>query len=194
MRRHPHAIALSRRRGPPWQRHRRGKDAEHLAAFDFGGDRRDRKGFRPEAVRAPARKRRVADLLRSGSSWPRRDRFSPKRTNSIGLGSSKSAVGGELVLGCFEDLAPYFAPALHPRLFRTLSGSECRRSRRDVRDAWAAAGDAAIDLGLSYDLGLPSHFARILLHELQPACAVAGRPCPGGPTSRSAWRTSPPIR
>jgi len=28
--------------------------------------------------------------------------------------------------------------------------------------------DSAIDLGLSYDLGLPSHFARILLHELRP--------------------------
>jgi DNA-binding transcriptional LysR family regulator len=30
----------------------------------------------------------------------------------ISLGSSKSAVSGELVLGCFEDLAPFFAPAL----------------------------------------------------------------------------------
>src|SRR5438552_3504292 len=30
----------------------------------------------------------------------------------VGLGSGKSAVGGELVLGCFEDLAPFFAPAL----------------------------------------------------------------------------------
>src|SRR5689334_8507865 len=29
-------------------------------------------------------------------------------------------------------------------------------------------GDAAIDLGLTYDLGLPAHFARILLHELRP--------------------------
>src|SRR5438309_1525246 len=29
-----------------------------------------------------------------------------------GLGSRDADVGGELVLGCFEDLAPYFAPAL----------------------------------------------------------------------------------
>lgn len=86
----------------------------------------------------------------------------------MSLGSGNSAVGGELVLGCFEDLAPYFAPGLirafcerHPSVdvivrdetFETLG-------RRLV--------DAAIDLGLSYDLGLPSHFARILLHELRP--------------------------
>jgi DNA-binding transcriptional LysR family regulator len=86
----------------------------------------------------------------------------------MSLGSGNSVVGGELVLGCFEDLAPYFAPGLirafserHPSVdvivrdetFETLG-------RRLV--------DAAIDLGLSYDLGLPSHFARILLHELRP--------------------------
>lgn len=86
----------------------------------------------------------------------------------MSLGSGNSAIGGELVLGCFEDLAPYFAPGLirafserHPEVavivrdetFETLG-------RRLV--------DAAIDLGLSYDLGLPAHFARILLHELRP--------------------------
>ncbi|WP_027058217.1 LysR family transcriptional regulator [Mesorhizobium loti] len=100
----------------------------------------------------------------------------------MSLGSGKSAIGGELVLGCFEDLAPYFAPGLirafserHPSVdvivrdetFETLG-------RRLV--------DAAIDLGLSYDLGLPTHFARILLHELRPHAllpaghALADRP------------------
>ena len=100
----------------------------------------------------------------------------------MALGSGDSGVGGELVLGCFEDLAPYFAPGLirafserHPSVdvivrdetFETLG-------RRLV--------DAAIDLGLSYDLGLPSHFARILLHELRPHAllpaghALADRP------------------
>ncbi|QKD04870.1 LysR family transcriptional regulator [Mesorhizobium loti] len=100
----------------------------------------------------------------------------------MSLGSGNSAIGGELVLGCFEDLAPYFAPGLirafserHPSVdvivrdetFETLG-------RRLV--------DAAIDLGLSYDLGLPTHFARILLHELRPHAllpaghALADRP------------------
>jgi len=85
-----------------------------------------------------------------------------------GLGSREAAVAGELVLGCFEDLAPYFAPAL----IRAFS-ERCPDVEIVVRDeTFETLGrrlsDSAIDLGLSYDLGLPSHFARILLHELRP--------------------------
>ncbi|BCG89587.1 LysR family transcriptional regulator [Mesorhizobium sp. 113-3-9] len=86
----------------------------------------------------------------------------------MSLGSGNSAVGGELVLGCFEDLAPYFAPGLirafserHPDVAVVVRDETFETLGRRV-------ADAAIDLGLSYDLGLPSHFARILLHELRP--------------------------
>jgi DNA-binding transcriptional LysR family regulator len=86
----------------------------------------------------------------------------------MSLGSGNSAVGGELVLGCFEDLAPYFAPGLirafserHPDVAVIVRDETFETLGRRV-------ADAAIDLGLSYDLGLPSHFARILLHELRP--------------------------
>jgi DNA-binding transcriptional LysR family regulator len=86
----------------------------------------------------------------------------------VGLGTRDADVGGELVLGCFEDLAPYFAPAL----IRTFS-QRCPAVTVVVRDETFETlgrrlGDAAIDLGLTYDLGLPVHFARILLHELRP--------------------------
>ncbi|ESW92161.1 transcriptional regulator [Mesorhizobium sp. LSJC268A00] len=86
----------------------------------------------------------------------------------VGLGTRDADVGGELVLGCFEDLAPYFAPAL----IRAFS-QRCPAVTVVVRDETFETlgrrlGDAAIDLGLTYDLGLPSHFARILLHELRP--------------------------
>ncbi|MBZ9916524.1 MULTISPECIES: LysR family transcriptional regulator [unclassified Mesorhizobium] len=100
----------------------------------------------------------------------------------IGLGSRKSALGGELVLGCFEDLAPYFAPALirafserHPEVAVIVRDETFETLGRRL-------GDAAVDLGLTYDLGLPSHFARILLHELRPHAllpaghALADRP------------------
>lgn len=86
----------------------------------------------------------------------------------MSLGSGDSAVGGELVLGCFEDLAPYFAPGLirafserHPDVAVIVRDETFETLGRRL-------ADAAIDLGLSYDLGLPSHFARILLHELRP--------------------------
>lgn len=86
----------------------------------------------------------------------------------VGLGTRDADVGGELVLGCFEDLAPYFAPAL----IRAFS-HRCPAVTVVVRDETFETlgrrlGDSAIDLGLTYDLGLPSHFARILLHELRP--------------------------
>ncbi len=85
-----------------------------------------------------------------------------------GLGSREAAVAGEMVLGCFEDLAPYFAPAL----IRSFS-ERCPAVEIVVRDeTFETLGrrirDSAVDLGLTYDLGLPSHFARILLHELRP--------------------------
>jgi len=86
----------------------------------------------------------------------------------MSLGAGNSAVGGELVLGCFEDLAPYFAPGLirafserHPDVAVIVRDETFETLGRRL-------ADAAIDLGLSYDLGLPSHFARILLHELRP--------------------------
>ncbi|TRC91671.1 LysR family transcriptional regulator [Mesorhizobium sp. WSM4310] len=86
----------------------------------------------------------------------------------MSLGSGNSAVGGELVLGCFEDLAPYFAPGLirafserHPDVTVIVRDETFETLGRRL-------ADAAIDLGLSYDLGLPAHFARILLHELRP--------------------------
>jgi DNA-binding transcriptional LysR family regulator len=86
----------------------------------------------------------------------------------LGLATREADVAGELVLGCFEDLAPYFAPAL----IRSFS-QRCPAVTVVVRDETFETlgrrlGESAIDLGLTYDLGLPAHFARILLHELRP--------------------------
>ena len=86
----------------------------------------------------------------------------------MSLGSGDSAVGGELVLGCFEDLAPYFAPGLI-RAFSERHPSVAVIVRDETFETLGRRlADAALDLGLSYDLGLPAHFARILLHELRP--------------------------
>ncbi|MET3520730.1 LysR family transcriptional regulator [Mesorhizobium abyssinicae] len=84
------------------------------------------------------------------------------------LGSREAEVGGELVLGCFEDLAAYFAPALM-RAF----AERCPAVTVVIRDeTFETLGrrlaDSAVDLGLTYDLGLPAHFKRVLLHELRP--------------------------
>ncbi|TPM35089.1 LysR family transcriptional regulator [Mesorhizobium sp. B2-3-4] len=86
----------------------------------------------------------------------------------MSLGRASSAIGGELVLGCFEDLAPYFAPGLI-RAFSERHGAVDIVVRDETFETLGRRlSDAAVDLGLTYDLGLPSHFARILLHELRP--------------------------
>ncbi|MER9327173.1 LysR family transcriptional regulator [Mesorhizobium sp. M0488] len=100
----------------------------------------------------------------------------------IGLGSRKSAVAGQLTLGCFEDLAPYFAPGLIRAFSERYPAVEVIVGDETFETLGRRLGDAAIDLGLTYDLGLPSHFARILLHELRPHAllpaghALADRP------------------
>ena len=85
-----------------------------------------------------------------------------------GLGSQEAEVGGELVLGCFEDLAPYFAPALMRSFSRRCPSVTVIVRDETFETLGRRLGDSAIDLGLTYDLGLPAHFARILLHELRP--------------------------
>lgn len=100
----------------------------------------------------------------------------------MSLGSGNSAVGGELVLGCFEDLAPYFAPGLIRAFSERHPSVDVIVRDETFETLGRRLADAAIDLGLSYDLGLPSHFARILLHELRPHAllpaghALADRP------------------
>jgi DNA-binding transcriptional LysR family regulator len=54
--------------------------------------------------------------------------------------------------------------------------------------------DSAVDLGLTYDLGLPSHFARILLHELRPhALLPAGHPLADRPAVSLADLAAYPL-
>jgi DNA-binding transcriptional LysR family regulator len=86
----------------------------------------------------------------------------------MSLGSDRSSIAGELVLGCFEDLAPYFAPGLTKSFCERYPAVAVVVRDETFETLGRRLGDAAIDLGLSYDLGLPSHFARILLHELKP--------------------------
>lgn len=80
----------------------------------------------------------------------------------------KPVAGGELVLGCFEDLAPYFAPALIRAFSERHPAVEVVVREEGFETLGRRLSDGAVDVGLTYDLGLPLHFARILLHELRP--------------------------
>ncbi|WP_348526448.1 LysR family transcriptional regulator, partial [Mesorhizobium sp.] len=84
------------------------------------------------------------------------------------LGSRDADVGGELVLGCFEDLAPYFAPALMRAFAERCPAVTVVIGDETFETLGRRLADSAVDLGLTYDLGLPGHFKRVLLHELRP--------------------------
>jgi len=84
------------------------------------------------------------------------------------LGSQDADVGGELVLGCFEDLAPYFAPALMRAFAERCPAVTVVIGDETFDTLGRRLADSAVDLGLTYDLGLPGHFKRVLLHELRP--------------------------
>lgn len=84
------------------------------------------------------------------------------------LGSRDADIGGELVLGCFEDLAPYFAPALMRAFAERCPAVTVVIGDETFETLGRRLADSAVDLGLTYDLGLPGHFKRILLHELRP--------------------------
>lgn len=84
------------------------------------------------------------------------------------LGSGQAVVGGDLVLGCFEDLAPHFAPSLI-RSFSMLYPDVHVIVREETFETLGQRiNDSAIDLGLTYDLGLSTNIERIVLHELRP--------------------------
>jgi DNA-binding transcriptional LysR family regulator len=98
------------------------------------------------------------------------------------LGSGNAAIGGELVLGCFEDLAPHFAPALIRAFAERHPAIEVTVREETFETLGRRLSESAIDLGLTYDLALPMNIARIALHELRPHAllpathALAGRP------------------
>jgi DNA-binding transcriptional LysR family regulator len=83
-------------------------------------------------------------------------------------GASSEALSGEIVLGCFEDLAPYCVPPILARL-RAKSPAISVIVREEGFDTIARRlDDGAIDMALTYDLGLPASVATTILCELAP--------------------------
>lgn len=84
------------------------------------------------------------------------------------LGSSISERGGELALGCFEDLAPHFAPGLIRSFSMRHPAVQVVVCEETFETLGRRLSESAIDLGLTYDLALPMNIARVPLHELRP--------------------------
>jgi DNA-binding transcriptional LysR family regulator len=82
------------------------------------------------------------------------------------IGSS-SDFAGDLVLGCYEDLAPYCLPQILRRL-----QLEAPRVTVDMREGdfdylGKRLGEGTLELALTYDLGLPANMERVELCQLK---------------------------
>ena len=91
------------------------------------------------------------------------------------LGQPAQEASGEVTLGCFTDLAPYYGPALLSQF-----GKAKPEITVDFRDAGfdelaRQIGKGAIDLALTYDLGLGSGIERRTLVELRPYAMLSAR-------------------
>jgi DNA-binding transcriptional LysR family regulator len=101
------------------------------------------------------------------------------------LSQIDSEVSGELVLGCFDDLAPYCAPALMRRL-----EERWPRLRLTVQEEGFAAlqrrlADGTIDMALTYDLDAGPKIVSTVLRELRPHALFAANHRLAGQTAVS---------
>jgi DNA-binding transcriptional LysR family regulator len=86
--------------------------------------------------------------------------------------TDSTTLSGEIVLGCFEDLAPYCVPPILARL-RTKSPAINVIVREEGFDTIGRRlDDGAIDMALTYDLGLPATVATTILCELTPQAVL----------------------
>lgn len=84
------------------------------------------------------------------------------------LAGDTALPSGEFVLGCFEDLAPYCVPSILARLREKYPAISVTVREEGFDTIGRRLDDGAIDLALSYDLGLPATVATTVLCELAP--------------------------
>jgi DNA-binding transcriptional LysR family regulator len=84
------------------------------------------------------------------------------------LGRAVGALSGEVTLGCFTDLAPYYIPALISGFAKTMPAITVGFRDAGFDELAKQLGKGAIDLALTYDLGLGPAIERQTLIELRP--------------------------
>jgi DNA-binding transcriptional LysR family regulator len=84
------------------------------------------------------------------------------------LAEESAELNGEFVLGCFEDLAPYCVPSILARLATKYPAITVVVREEGFDTIGRRLDEGAIDLAITYDLGLPATVATTLLCELAP--------------------------
>lgn len=115
------------------------------------------------------RKGQGVTITSFGRSFVREARAVLDRAQRLAqLAEGDDPVSGELALGCFTDLAPYYVPDLLRRFAQVKPA--IRVSFRDAGfdTLCVQLENGAIDLALTYDLGLNSRIERVVLKTLAP--------------------------
>lgn len=84
------------------------------------------------------------------------------------LADEGGPVAGQVVVGCFEDLAPSCMPGLLKRLAENHPDIEVEVRESGFDQIARRIGEGAMDLAITYDLGLATGVSRKVLCELAP--------------------------
>jgi DNA-binding transcriptional LysR family regulator len=84
------------------------------------------------------------------------------------IGQAADAASGEVTLGCFIDLVPYYVPALISGFAKAMPAITVGFRDAGFDELAEQLGKGAIDLALTYDLGLGPGIERQILVELSP--------------------------
>jgi DNA-binding transcriptional LysR family regulator len=89
------------------------------------------------------------------------------------LSDDASAIGGEFVLGCFEDLAPYCVASILARIAVKYPAISVIVREEGFDTIGRRLEDGSVDLAITYDLGLPASVDCTVLCELAPQALLA---------------------
>jgi DNA-binding transcriptional LysR family regulator len=91
------------------------------------------------------------------------------------LGRDAGVLSGEVMLGCFTDLAPYHGPRLLGAFRKAVPQVTVGFHDAGFDELAAELRKGSIDLALTYDLGLGPDIARHTLAELAPYAMLSAR-------------------
>lgn len=115
-------------------------------------------------------------LTRFGQSLFSEIRSLLKQARSVfDLSEASAVTRGEVSIGIYEALAPYYLPAILARLSATLPQVRVNFFEAELGILLARLHDGSADLCITYDVGLDQDIAATTLYELRPFILSAAR-------------------
>ncbi len=125
-------------------------------------------------------------LTRFGQSLFGEIRSLLKQARSVfDLSETSTVTRGEITIGIYEALAPYYLPAILSRLSEKLPDVRVNFFEAELDGLLARLHDGSADLCITYDVGLDHDISATTLYELRPFILAAARhPLTRSPSAR----------